>query len=273
MKIFIDSADLDEIRQAFAWGVCDGVTTNPSLLKKAVDKRKAAGEKLDIKEYISQLLQASQGSPVSLEVTELTAEGMIAQGKRLFEMFNHIARNVNIKIPINPALKDGDTTHFDGLKAVSVLSDEGIPVNCTLIFTPEQALLAAKAGAAYVSPFAGRVDDLLRKRAGIKFDKSDYYPADGFVHNNELLEDNGIISGIDLVRQCVEILEIYEFDTEVIAASIRNPRQAREAALVGAHIATLPFSVICDMLKHEKTHEGVELFTKDIVIEYVNMLK
>lgn len=273
MKIFIDSADLDEIQQAFAWGVCDGVTTNPSLLKKAVDKRKALGEKLEIIEYIVQLLKAAEGTPVSLEVTELTAEGMIAQGKKLFEMFNSVAGNVNIKIPINPAMKNEDATHFDGLKAVSVLSDEGIPVNCTLIFTPEQALLAAKAGAAYVSPFAGRVDDFLRKKAGISFGKSDYFPADGLLHNNELLNDNGIISGIDLVRQCVEILELYDFDTEVIAASIRNPRQAREAALVGAHIATLPFSVISDMLKHEKTYEGVMLFTNDIVDEYVKMLK
>ncbi len=273
MKIFIDSADLDEIRQAFAWGVCDGVTTNPSLVKKAVDKRKASGEKIDMKEYITQILQTADGTPVSLEVTELAADGMIAQGKKLFEMFNPVAENVNIKIPVNPAMKNEDASHFDGIKATSALADEGIPVNCTLIFTPEQALLAAKAGAAYVSPFAGRIDDLLRKRAGIQFGKSDYYPADGLVQKDELLEDNGIISGVDLVRQCVEILEMYEFDAEVIAASLRNPRQAREAALVGAHIATLPFSVIRDMLKHEKTYEGIDLFTRDIVPEYVQMLK
>lgn len=273
MKIFIDSADIDEIQQAFAWGVCDGITTNPSLVKKAVDRRKAAGEKIDMKDYITKILQIADGTPVSLEVTELAADGMIAQGKKLFEMFNPIAENVNIKIPVNPAIKSEDISHFDGIQAVSALADEGIPVNCTLIFTPEQALLAAKAGAAYVSPFAGRIDDLLRKRAGITFEKSDYFPADGLVQNDELLEDNGIISGIDLVRQCVEILEMYEFDTEVIAASLRNPRQAREAALVGAHIATLPFSVIRDMLKHEKTYEGISLFTKDIVPEYVQMLK
>jgi transaldolase len=273
MKIFIDSADLDEIQKAFEWGVCDGITTNPSLVKKAVDKRKATGEKIDMKAYITKILHIAEGTPVSLEVTELTAEGMIAQGKKLFEMFNPVAENVNIKIPINPAMKNEDPSHFDGIRATCALSDDGIPVNCTLIFTPEQALLAAKAGAAYVSPFAGRVDDLLRKRTGLQFGKSDYFPAEGLVHKDELLEDSGIISGIDLVRQCVEILEMYEFDAEVIAASIRNPRQARESALVGAHIATLPFSVIRDMLKHEKTYEGIDLFTKDIVPEYVEMLK
>ena len=269
MKIFIDSADINEIKQAFEWGVCDGVTTNPSLLKKAVDAR--SSEKLDLKEYIKQLLSIAKGTPVSLEVTELSAKGMIEQGKRIFDMFNAVAGNVNIKIPVNPALKNDDTTHFDGIQAVKALSALGIPVNCTLIFTPEQALLAAKAGAAYVSPFAGRIDDLLRKKAGMKFEKTDYFPADGIEQGEAMLEDNGILSGIDLVEQCIDILDIYEFDTEVIAASLRNPQQSREAALAGAHIATLPFGVIRDMLKHPKTFEGMVQFTKDIVPEYVKI--
>jgi transaldolase len=273
MKIFIDSADLDEIQQAFDWGVCDGVTTNPSLMKKAVDKRLAKGEKLDLKDYIGRLLEVAKGTPVSLEVTELTAEGMIEQGRRIFDMFNPVAGNVNVKIPVNPAFGNDDTNHFDGIRAVRALSALGIPVNCTLVFTPEQALLAAKAGAAYVSPFAGRIDDLLRKNAGVKFDKTDYFPAEGLTKGDTQVEDNGVVSGIDLVEQCIDVLDIYEFDAEVIAASLRNPRQAREAALVGSHIATLPFTVIRDMLKHAKTYEGMDLFTKDIVPEYVKMLK
>ncbi|MBP7582985.1 MAG: transaldolase [Spirochaetes bacterium] len=273
MKIFIDSADLDEIKQAFDWGVCDGVTTNPSLMKKAVDKRVSAGEKLDLKEYIKRILEIAKGTPVSLEVTELTAAGMIEQGKRIFDMFNPVAGNVNVKIPVNPAFKDGDTTHFDGLRAVRALSEQGIPVNCTLIFTPEQCLLAAKAGAAFISPFAGRVDDLIRTKAGVKFDKTAYFPAEGMMKDDALVEDNGVVSGIDLVEQCVDVLDIYDFEAEIIAASLRNPRQAREAALVGAHIATLPFTVIRDMLKHAKTFEGMDLFTKDIVPDYVKMLK
>jgi transaldolase len=271
MKIFIDSADLDEISQAFKWGVVDGVTTNPSLLKKAVDKRVASGEKLDLKSYISKILTVAEGTPVSLEVTELKAKDMIEQGKRIFKIFNPVAKNVNIKIPVNPAFNDKDTNHFDGIEAVRKLSDEGIPVNCTLIFTPEQALLAAKAGAKFISPFAGRIDDYLRKTLGWKFDKTDYYPASGTEKDGKIADDNGIISGIDLVAQCVELIEGFGLGAEVIAASLRNPRQAREAALAGAHISTLPIQVIQDMLKHHKTYEGMEAFTADIVKEYAEL--
>jgi transaldolase len=268
MKIFIDSADLDEIRQGFAWGVVDGVTTNPSLLKKAVEKRAKEGEKVDLRKYISQVLDVAKGTPVSLEVTEVTASAMVEQGKRLYALFNPVADNVVIKIPVNPAFKEGDATHFDGVKAVRELTGAGIPVNTTLIFTPEQALLAAKAGARYLSPFAGRIDDDLRGKDGMKFDKSAYYPAAGMTVGGKTLEDNGIVSGVDLVEQCVEIVSIYGFEAEVLAASLRNPRQVREAALVGAHVATLPFPVIRDMLKHHKTYEGMALFTADIVPEY-----
>ncbi len=271
MKIFIDSADLDEIQQGFAWGVVDGVTTNPSLLKKAVQKRVGAGESLDLKEYISRILEVARGTPVSLEVTEYTAETMVAQGKRLYEIFNPVADNVYIKIPVNPAFKEADPTHLDGIQAIRELTGVDIPVNSTLIFTPEQAFLAAKAGAKFVSPFAGRVDDDLRTKANIRFDKTDYYPAVGMEIDDRLLEDDGIVSGIDLVEQCVQIIENYGFDTEVLAASLRNPRQVRESALIGAHIATLPFGVIKDMLKHHKTYEGMKLFTADIVPEYVEL--
>jgi len=157
------------------------------------------------------------------------------------------------------------------LKGEKQLSKEKIPINCTLIFTPEQALLAAKAGASYVSPFAGRVDDYIRSNNKMKFDKSDYYPAEGIEKKNEVLHDNGIVSGVDLVAQCVEILKDYK--TEVLAASTRNPRQVRECALVGADIATLPFGVIHEMNKHFKSEEGMQQFTKDIVIEYMELLK
>ncbi len=271
MKIFIDSADVEEIQQAYRWGVVDGVTTNPSLLKKAVDRRVSEGTKLDMKGYVAQILETSKGNPVSLEVTERSAEGMIAQGKKLYEMFNPIAGNVNIKIPVNPTLTDDEEGHFDGIKAIRALSSEDIPVNCTLVFTPEQALLAAKAGATYVSPFAGRIDDLLRKNAGMKFEKADYFAAEGHEKDGKVLSDDGIVSGIDLVRQCVDVLDYYGFETEVLAASLRNPRQVREAALVGADISTLPFAVIQDMLKHTKTFEGMKNFMNDIVQEYADL--
>jgi transaldolase len=272
MRIFIDSADLDEIQQGFEWGVVDGVTTNPSLLKKAVEKRTGSGQHVHLKEYITNILEVAKGTPVSLEVTEYKAEKMIEQGKRLYDLFNPVAGNVNIKIPINPAFKIEDSTHFDGIKAIRKLSEAGIPVNTTLIFTPEQAMLAAKAGARFLSPFAGRIDDDLRKKAHLVFDKTDHYPADGLLINDTMFDDNGIISGVQLVEQCVDIVEEYGFEAEVLAASLRNPRQVRECALVGAHISTLPIGVIKDMLKHHKTFEGMELFTADIVPEYEELV-
>jgi len=271
MKIFIDSADLDEIQQGYLWGVADGVTTNPSLLKMAVEKRIQAGETLDLKAYINRILDVARNTPVSLEVTEVTADKMFEQGRRLYDLFNPTAENVYIKIPVNPAFQADDATHFDGIIAIKKLTGAGIPVNATLIFTPEQALLAAKAGAAFVSPFAGRIDDDIRKKAGLTFSKTAYYPADGMRIDDNALEDNGIVSGIDLVDQCVQMIELYNFETEVLAASLRNPRQVREAALVGAHIATLPFGVIQDMLKHHKTFEGMKNFTADIVPEYAEI--
>jgi transaldolase len=271
MKIFIDSARLDEIEKSYAYGIIDGVTTNPSLLKNAVDKLQQTGEKITIEEYLKKILKIAKGTPVSLEVTEFTQEKMIEQGKKLYKMFNPVANNVNIKIPVNPSFPDEEGRDFEGIQAVKTLSKAGIPVNCTLIFTPEQALLAAKAGAKYVSPFAGRIDDYIRSNNKISFKKTDYFPAEGWDVKGDILDDNGIISGIDLVAQIVDILSIYEFNTEVIAASIRNSRQVREAALTGADIATLPYGVIMDLLVHYKTLEGMKKFTDDIVPEYAKL--
>lgn len=270
MKIFIDSADLEEIKLAYEWGIAEGVTTNPSLLKQAVEKRKGNKEKIEIKEYIKQILKTAKGTPVSLEVSGVTAKDMIREGKKLYLGFNHVAGNVCIKIPINSAFQDKDVTHFEALSAVRELSKAKIPVNCTLVFTPEQALLAAKAGAKYVSPFAGRIDDFIRKINDIRFDKEDYFPASGWIKikDGRRLDDNGIVSGIDLVQKCAQVIKNYNFKTEVLAASIRNPRQAREAALVGADIATLPFSVMEGMLKHYKSFEGMRKFTEDVVPDY-----
>ncbi len=273
MKIFIDSARLDEIDQAFSYGIIDGVTTNPSLLKKAVDKLQESGEKTTIEEYLKKILKTAKGTPVSLEVTELKQEKMIDQGKKLYKIFNPIANNVNIKIPVNPSFPDEKGRDFEGIQAVKSLSKAGIPVNCTLIFTPEQALLAAKAGAKYVSPFAGRIDDFIRSNNSISFKKTDYFPAEGWEKNNEILDDNGILSGIDLIAQIVDILSIYDLKTEVIAASIRNSRQVRESALAGADIATLPVGVIMQLLVHYKTWEGMKKFTDDIIPEYAELTR
>jgi len=272
MKIFLDSAEVDEIVQARSYGVLDGVTTNPSLIKKAVATLQGRGEQVDMRGYIERLLWEAKGVPVSLEVIGSDCQTIIEQGRFLYKTFNPIARNAYIKVPVNPAYGPDSQAHFDGLKAIRTLSGEGVPINCTLIFTPEQAMLAAKAGAVIVSPFAGRVDDLLRQKNGQAFEKTDYFPAEG-LESGSVLDDNGIVSGIDLVAQCVDLLERYGLETEVLAASLRNPRQTREAALVGAHIATLPFGVISKLLLHEKTMEGMQKFTDDVVPEYAELLK
>ncbi|MBU0496632.1 MAG: transaldolase [Candidatus Thermoplasmatota archaeon] len=271
MKIFVDSAKLHEIKEAYSFGILDGVTTNPSLLKQAVTELQKTNKKISLENYIKDILLTAKGTPVSLEVTEYINEKMVSQAKALYHRFNPIVKNVNIKIPINTTFPGKTGNEFDGLKTIKTLSEAKIPTNCTLIFTPEQALLAAKAGATYVSPFAGRIDDYLRKQHNISFNKTDYYPAEGMLHKDKLLQDNGIVSGVDLVAQIVDLFDIYGYNTEVIAASLRNTQQVREVAMVGADIATIPFSVIKELLTHYKTQEGMQKFTEDIVPEYVTL--
>jgi transaldolase len=266
LKIFLDSADIDEIKQAYEYFLVDGVTTNPSLIKNMLDKKK---EKLDLEIYIRTILKTAKGTIVNLEVTETDADKMYEQGRRLYKFFNHTAKNVCIKIPVNTATSN-DQKQFEGLKAIRLLSKDKIPVNATLIFTPEQALMAAKAGAKFVSPFAGRIDDFIRDQNKTKYVKTDYFPADG-LKDAQIKDDNGIFSGIDLVQKCVEILKMHKFNTEVIAASLRNSRQVREAALVGSHISTVPFSVLKELLEHQKTFEGMKKFIEDSVPEYANL--
>ena len=273
IKIFIDSSKLSEINQAYDYGLLDGVTTNPSLIRAAVDEEKIKGGSIDIEDYIKKILLIAKGLPVSLEVIGTDSEKMIYEGRRIYKLFNPIAKNVYVKIPVNPSTGLKSTKNFDGLKAIKTLSGEGIPINCTLIFTPEQALMAAKAGASFVSPFAGRIDDLIRSENNLEFKKTDYFPAYGEEKDGDILEDNGIISGIDLVAQIREIFDNYGIsETKILAASIRNARQAREAALAGADIATLPMSVIEELLIHPKTIEGMKGFIKDIVPEYRDLL-
>jgi len=208
MKFFIDSANIKEIQEALSLGMCDGVTTNPSLV---------AREKRPFADVVKEILEAVPG-PVSLEVVSLDAAGMVAEAKKLVEL----GGNVVIKVPL--------TT--EGLKATKVLSGEGIDVNQTLVFSPVQALMAAKAGAAYVSPFVGRLDDVAQ-------------------------------NGMELVEQILSIFDNYGFSTEVIVASVRHPMHVLEAAMLGADIATIPFSVIAQLAKHPLTDAGIEKFLAD----------
>ncbi|OPY10711.1 MAG: Transaldolase [Syntrophus sp. PtaB.Bin138] len=208
MKFFIDTANIREIEEGLSLGMVDGVTTNPSLI---------AREKKPFKNVVAEILERVSG-PVSLEVVGLKAEEMVEEGKKLVKL----GEQVVIKVPM--------TT--EGLKATKILSSEGISVNQTLVFSPVQALMAAKAGASYVSPFVGRLDDA--------------------AHN-----------GMDIVEQILAIYDCYGFDTEVIVASIRHPRHVLEGALMGADIATIPFKVIEQLAKHPLTDKGIELFLAD----------
>ena len=208
MKFFIDTANVKEIREAASLGVVDGVTTNPSLVAK---------EGRDFKQVIAEICSIVDG-PISAEAVSLKADEMVAEGVELAKIY----KNIVVKLPMTK----------DGLKATKVLAEKGIKVNMTLVFSPSQALLAAKVGAAYVSPFVGRLDDI-----------SHY--------------------GMDLVTQIITIFDNYGYDTEVIVASVRNPLHVVDAALAGAHIATIPFSVIDQLVKHPLTDIGIEKFLAD----------
>ncbi|GAB6607015.1 TPA: fructose-6-phosphate aldolase [Bacillus cereus] len=208
MKFFIDTANINEIKEANALGVLAGVTTNPSLVAK---------EGVDFHERIREICSVVEG-PVSAEVISLEADKMIEEGKELAK----IAPNVVVKVPM--------TT--EGLKAVKAFSDLGIRTNVTLVFSAVQALLAARAGATYVSPFLGRLDDI--------------------GHN-----------GMDLIRQIAEIFAIHGIETEIIAASVRHSVHVTDAALNGAHIATIPANVIASLVKHPLTDQGIEKFLAD----------
>lgn len=208
MKFFIDTANVDEIRDAVSMGMADGVTTNPSLMARE------GGEPVALLKDITSIV----AGPVSAEVISLDTDGMVQEARSLAV----IADNIVVKIPMT----------VDGLKAVRILSAEGIHTNVTLVFSPLQALMAAKAGANYVSPFVGRLDDLAQE-------------------------------GMPLVEQIGQIFVNYEFPVEIIVASIRNPMHVLDAALVGAHIATIPHAVLAKLASHPMTDRGIEMFMAD----------
>jgi transaldolase len=208
MKIFLDTANLKQIKEAASWGIVDGVTTNPTLLSK---------EDMKFEELIKKICRVISG-PVNVECVSTKSKDIIKEGRELVKL----ADNIVLKIPIC----------VEGLKAIKVLSGEGIQVNTTLIFSPTQALLAAKAGARYVSPFIGRLDDISHE-------------------------------GMDLIDKIIAIFNNYGLETEVIVASIRHPLHVVDAALVGADIATIPFAVLDKMVKHPLTDIGMEQFLKD----------
>ena len=209
MKFFIDTANPGEIKKAYEMGVIDGVTTNPTLISK---------ENRDFESLIQEICKIIRGLPISLEVLSLEAEGMIGEARKLSKMGD----NIVVKIPMTA----------EGLKAIKVLVSEKIKTNTTLVFSPTQALLAAKAGTTYVSPFIGRLDDISQ-------------------------------TGMELIEQIVTIFSNYNFESQVIVASIRHPIHVLEAALIGADVATIPYKVIEQLVKHPLTDIGIERFLED----------
>lgn len=208
MKIFIDTANVEEIKRVAEWGILDGVTTNPSLIAK---------EGRDLKEVIEEICSIVNG-PISAEVMSLESKKMVEEARELVKLH----KNVVIKIPMCE----------EGLKAVAILAKEGIKTNVTLIFSAQQALLAAKAGASFVSPFLGRLDDI----------------------GNE---------GITIISDIADIFDIYGIETEIISASVRHPIHVLECAKAGSDIATIPYKVLVQMLKHPLTDIGIEKFIED----------
>jgi transaldolase len=208
MKFFIDTADVNEIREAQALGLVDGVTTNPSLIAKSGRK---------FKDVIKEIVSIVDG-PISAEVISLDAPGMIKEGKELAK----IHKNIVVKLPMTP----------EGLKACKALTDKGIKTNVTLIFTSMQALLAAKAGASYVSPFVGRLDDISQ-------------------------------DGMGIIEEIRAIFDNYGYSSEIIVASIRNPIHVLNSALIGADVATIPYSVMLQLSKHPLTDAGIKKFLED----------
>jgi len=264
MRLFIDSAKIDEIRAAREIG-CSGCTTNPTLIKEAVDEIRKSGKDIDMESYIKEICRTvGMGNPVSLEVISLDFRNMMKEAKVLWKKFNSVENNVVVKVPVS-TISNLFEIDFDGIKTIAELEKMGIRTNATLVMKPEQAVLAQKA--TYVSPFAGRIDDYLRDQLLMKCKKSDYFPAEGLKKFN----DDGVVSGVDLVKKIVDIFKAQNIKSQVIAASIRNSRQLREVAEVGAPIATIPFSVLAEMAKHPKTIEGVLKFSKDTVEEYKNI--
>ena len=209
MKLFLDTADIEEIRTVESWGVLDGVTTNPTLFGKT------SGMTYD---EVLQLICGITKGPVSAEVVADDVDGMLKEGRH----FAKLADNIYVKVPMSE----------NGLAAMNRFRAEGIKTNCTLIFTANQGLLAAKAGASLLSPFVGRVDDI-----------------------NE--------DGMQVIRELAEIIRFFEFDSEVLTASVRHPRHVTEAALNGSHIATLPFKVFQQMVRHPLTDKGIVQFKRD----------
>src|ERR671918_3066508 len=209
MKIFLDTADIDEIRTVARWGVLDGVTTNPTLFSKTTGR--------SYEDVLKEICTITSG-PVSAEVVAEEVNGMLTEGRA----FAKLAPNIVVKVPMSE----------EGLEAMSRFAEEGIKTNCTLIFTANQGLLAAKAGASIVSPFVGRLDDINQ-------------------------------DGMIVIRELTEIFAIHEIEAEVLAASIRSPLHMTQAALAGAHVATLPFKVLQQMVHHPLTDKGIVQFKAD----------
>ena len=277
MQLYLDSAKLEEIKKLSFLGLIHGVTTNPSLIRKAID---SISDKPDLEFYIKEIIKVSPG-PVSIEVISKDTQSMFEEALTIKEKFGKHNKNIVVKIPVCTIEDMAEKDWGAGLSVIKDLSLHGIPVNATLVFNPSQAILAANAGAAYVSPFAGRLDDYLwaMEHPRIEKEKSMYFPKEGLKEESRMrtdefkADDNGIVSGVHLIEKIVKIFQKSNTKCKVLAASIRNPRQVVEAAEVGADIVTVDYNTIVEMAKHPLTCDGIKLFENDTIDGYRKLFK
>ena len=263
MKFFADTANLEEIACLNETGLLDGVTTNPTLMKKEFGE---GATKEQVHEHTYKILEIVRG-PVSLEVASLTAEKMIEEGRFLSKTFNRKGCEIVIKIPISTyhPVDYGQSGPFEGVKAIRALRHEGIPVNCTLIMSPEQAVMAAKAGANYVSPFMGRLNDDAYRELEVSAEKGEHVD-EALLRHFAWEKHKDISDGARLIRETIQALQNYRFGgilPQVLASSIRNRHDLRAALLAGADIATMPYAVFVEAVTHPLTEAGIASFTKD----------
>nr|AIF18666.1 Transaldolase superfamily protein (talA, talB) [uncultured marine group II/III euryarchaeote KM3_83_G03] len=274
MKFFINTADIDEIRDADSYGVLDGVTTDTISLKMAKVKHNFE----DIKKYLKDIMKILGDRPITIMVTGTNQEDIRAELLRIVKLFKKQA-NLVVSIPVNPSTDEDNKNSLDSIKLIREFSKEGLRINASLVMTPEQALLAAKAGASYVSIAAGRLDDYIRETKigmieGKDFEQKDYFPAEGWIsEKGDFIDDAGITSGVEVLEQTALVLKNYNLNAKIIASDARNSQQIRQFALVGVDGVSLSLDMIKQLNIHNKTMKGVREFSGEALPEYKEFLK
>jgi len=273
MKLFLDSANIDEIKELNKYGLIYGVTTTVKSIKRYVQKEE---EDINLKKYMKSMLKINRKIPFFFDINDINKETFLKNGKNLYEelrkhyMFIRIS-NLYMNVPIDFSFSY--VPDFNGLRMIRNFKENKIPVNASLITKPEQALLAAEAGAKFVTINIGDVDDFIRKSSKVKFKENDYFPAQGLKKRGKVIEDEGIVSGIDLVYECVALFKERKNGCKIIVSDIRNSKQLREAMFTGADYVSAPYSLIKEGLHHDQTVKSLISYTRNVFEDYLNLNK